>query len=561
MKSDTDKNKDELIQELMKLRKDVQQTHQLRMQLTSVQNAYDILKKRFDDRTKEFALECNERYQMQKALRMSKLIVERSPVILFRRPAEDRLHLEYISENLRRFGYSPEEFLSGALSFRDIIHPDDRDRIREEIEEYARADVEEYTQLYRCLTRSGDIRWVEDQTSVVRNEAGEKTHNQGILIDITKRKLVEDALRKSEEKYRRIVETAAEGFLLMDDKFVITDVNNACCRMFGRTRQEMIGKSPLDFASDKFKQFMHFNREAMQAQEYRESEGTIVAKNGRHIPVLVHGNTLRNDQGHVIGNMAFVTDMSEQKKALVLAGEVQKSLLPEENPCVRGFDIAGRNVSCDEIGGDYFDFFWRSDAQRGIFSVVVGDISGHGVDSALLMTTARGFLRMRASQPGTISEVITAMNHHLAQDVLETGRFMTLFYLTLDLEQKRLGWVRAGHDPALLYDPVQDKFEELKGDGIALGVKDDFTYMENIKAGLTNGQIIAIGTDGIWEAFNGQGEMFGKDRFRDVIRRKAGEPAGNILSAVYEDLHQFTMGQKSKDDITLVIIKVEDISR
>ncbi len=559
MNSDIQKTKDELIRELTSLRRNVQETDELRMRLSAAQAAYDSLKKRFDDRTQEFAQECNERYQMQKALRMSKLIIERSPVILFRRPAGDRLHLEYISENLRQFGYSPEEFLSGALSFRDIVHPDDRERVKNEIDEYARADVEEYSQLYRCLTKSGDIRWVEDQTSVVRNKAGEKTHNQGILIDITKRKLVEDALRKSEEKFRRIVETAAEGFLLMDENFIITDVNNACCRMLGRTRQELIGKSPLDFASNEFKQLMHFNREALQAQEYRESEGTIVAKDGRYIPVLVHGNTLRNDRGHVIGNMAFITDMSEHKKALILAGEVQKSLLPQEKPRVQGLDIAGRNVSCDEIGGDYFDYFWRRDAQRGTFSVVVGDISGHGVDSALLMTTARAFLRMRASQPGTLSEVISAMNHHLAQDVLETGRFMTLFYLTLDLEQKTLGWVRAGHDPALLYDPALDRFEELKGKGIALGVQDDFFYVENKKTGLAPGQIIAIGTDGIWEALNGQGEMFGKDRFREIIRRTAGEPAGNILSAVYDDLNQFTMGQKSKDDITLVIIKVDDL--
>lgn len=557
MNSDIQKTKDELIRELDTLRQNVQETDALRLKLTAAQDAYNSLKKRFDDRTQEFALECNERHQMQKALRMSKLIVERSPVILFRRPAGDHLHLEYISENLRQFGYSPKEFLSSALTFRDIVHPDDRERIKDEIDEYARADVEEYTQLYRCLTKSGDIRWVEDQTSVVRNEAGEKTHNQGILIDITKRKLVEDALRKSEEKFRRIVETAAEGFLLMDENFIITDVNNACCRMLGRTRQELIGKSPLDFASNEFKQVLQFNREALQGQEYRESEGTIIAKDGRPIPVLVHGNTLRNDRGDVIGNMAFITDMSEHKKALVLAGEVQKSLLPQEKPRVQGLDVAGRNVSCDEIGGDYFDYFWRSDAQRQSFSVVVGDISGHGVDSALLMTTARAFLRMRASQPGTLSEVISAMNHHLSQDVLQTGRFMTLFYLTLDLEQKTLGWVRAGHDPALLYDPASDRFEELKGKGIALGVQDDFFYMENKKSGLTPGQIIAIGTDGIWEALNGQGEMFGKDRFRAIIRRTAGEPAGHILSAVYDDLNQFTLGQKSKDDITLVIIKVD----
>jgi sigma-B regulation protein RsbU (phosphoserine phosphatase) len=136
---------------------------------------------------------------------------------------------------------------------------------------------------------------------------------------------------------------------------------------------------------------------------------------------------------------------------------------------------------------------------------------------------------------------------------------MTLFYMTIDPEQKRLAWVRAGHDPALFYDPVQDEFEELKGSGIALGVKDEFNYRENRKDGLANGQIIAIGTDGIWEALNHQGEMFGKDRLRDVIRGKAGESAADILASVYEELNLFTVGQKSEDDITLVVIKIDGL--
>ncbi len=559
MKSDLEKTQDELIHELVELRQKSQEADELRMKLDVAHDALNSLTKRFDDRTHEFAQECNERHKIKKDLRMSKLIVDRSPVILFRRPAGDRLHLEYISENLLQFGYSAEEFLTGRLNFRNIVHPDDRERIREEITEYANADVEEYTQVYRILAKSGEVRWVEDQTSVVRNEAGEKTHNQGILIDITKRKLAEDALRKSEEKYRRIVETAAEGFLLMDEKFVIADINNACIRMLGYTREELIGKTPLDFASDEFKQFMFFNREDLRAQETRESEGIMVTKDGRHIPVLLHGNTLRNDQGHIIGNMAFITNMTEHKKALKLAGEVQKSLLPQDKPIVKGLDVAGKNVSCDEIGGDYYDFLWRRESKKGPFSVVVGDITGHGVESALLMTTARAFLRMRVSQPGTVSEVITSMNHHLAQDVLETGRFMTLFYLTIDPEQKRMDWVRAGHDPALLYDPVRDEFEELKGEGIAIGIKDKFSYVENRRDGLTNGQIIAIGTDGIWEAFNRQGEMFGKTRLRNIIRKRAGESATNILNAVYDELNQFTMGKKSEDDITLVVIKVDGL--
>jgi sigma-B regulation protein RsbU (phosphoserine phosphatase) len=545
--------------ELDDLRQKAEEADELRASLKATQKAFDDLEKRFDDHTKKYVLECKERNNIQKALQMSKLIVDRSPVILFRRPAGKDSHLEYISENLLQFGYSPAEFISGERSYKDIVHPDDQEKVKKEIEEYANSDVAEYTQFYRCLTKSGDVRWVEDQTTVVRNDAGEKTHNQGILIDITKRKLVENALRKSEEKFRRIVETAAEGFFLMNESRLIMEVNKAFCRMLGYTREELIGRSPMDFTTDKLRQFMHLNREILQTQEYRESEGVVIAKDGRHIPVLIHANILRNDQGLVIGNMAFVTDMTVHKKALVLAGEVQKSLLPHDKPLVKGLDIAGRNVSCDEIGGDYYDFLWRRESKRGPFSVVVGDISGHGVDSALLMTTARAFLRMRASQPGTISEVITAMNHHLALDVLETGRFMTLFYLTIDPEKKCIDWVRAGHDPALLYDPLRDDFEELKGQGIALGVTDEFNYTQSQKAGLINGQIIAIGTDGIWEAFNRRGEMFGKERLRDVIRRKAGESASTILSSVYDELNEFTLGQKSEDDITLVVIKVDGL--
>jgi sigma-B regulation protein RsbU (phosphoserine phosphatase) len=352
------------------------------------------------------------------------------------------------------------------------------------------------------------------------------------------------------------VETAGEGFILMDEDLKIMDVNDAYCKLIGYSRDEIIGKTPMDLATEEFRHYMVNNREEILVTEYREFEGTVVAKDGRHVPILIHGNTLRGDRGEIIGNMAFITDMTEHKKALALAGEVQKSLLPQSKPDVQGLDIAGRNVSCDEIGGDYFDFLWRRENPDGPFTVAVGDITGHGVDSALLMTSARAFLRMRASQPGTMAEVITAMNRHLTRDVLETGRFMTLFYLTVDPQKDHMNWVRAGHDPAILYDPQQDAFEELKGSGVALGVNDSFEYDENYRKDLANGQIIAIGTDGIWEAFNKKGKMFGKKRFKDIIRQHAGAGADDILNAVYNEINQFTEGQKTEDDITLVIIKV-----
>ena len=368
----------------------------------------------------------------------------------------------------------------------------------------------------------------------------------------------EAALRKSEEKYRRIVTTAGEGFILMNEDLVITDANQAYCQMIGYNKNEILGKTPLDLATDDFKQFMQINQEKILSKEYRRFECSLVARDGRHIPVLVHGNTLRDDCGNIIGNMAFVTDMTEQKKALALAAEVQKSLLPQGSPQIQGLDVAGKNVSCEEIGGDYFDFLGKSEYPNAPFSIVVGDITGHGVDAALLMTSARAFLRMRAAQSGNISDIITEMNRHLALDVLDTGRFMTLFYMAIDPQNEHLQWVRAGHDPAILYDPNQNKFEELAGTGIALGIKDDFRYETYKKTGLANGQIVAIGTDGIWEACNPSGEMFGKKRFQRVIREYAKENAGNILSAVYDDLDHFTRGLKSEDDITLVVAKVQN---
>ena len=556
MKSEVEKSKDGLVQELNYLRRRAAEADELRRRLEDVQKASAEIKARYEARTAELDRECSERDQTAEALRLAEMIVDRSPVILFRRLAGDEPRLIYVSDNIRQMGYTAQEFLSGKIHFRDILHPDDFERMRVEIQAYAEKDVEEYTQYYRCLTKDGQVRWVEDQTTVVRDAAGIKTHNQGILVDITERKLAEDKLRKSEEKFRRIVETAGEGFILMDEDLVITDVNDAYCRLLGYPREELIGKTPLDLATDDFRQYMLTNKDTILAKQYREFEGSCVAKDGRIVPVLVHGNTLRDDQDKVIGNMAFVTDMTEHKKALELAGEVQKSLLPQEKPAVQGLDVAGKNVSCDEIGGDYYDFIWRRESKKGPFSVVVGDISGHGVDSALLMTTARAFLRMRASQPGSIAEIISAMNHHLTLDVLESGRFMTLFYLTVDPQKDRLHWVRAGHDPALIYDPASEQFEELKGDGVALGVNAEFNYTQNSKSGITDGQIIAIGTDGIWEAINHQGEMFGKDRFRDIIRRNAPAGAAGIINAVYSELSRFTKGRKMEDDITLVVIKI-----
>ena len=363
----------------------------------------------------------------------------------------------------------------------------------------------------------------------------------------------EQKVHASEDKYRRIVETAGEGFILMDDTHRIVDVNDSFCRLIGYARSDIIGRRPYDFGTEEFRQYCMSQKSKVMAIDYRRVQGRLIANSGREVPVLFHGNDLIASSGEHLGNVAFVTDMSEHFKSLKLAGEIQKTLMPQASPVVDGLDIAGFSQSCEEIGGDYFDYIDTGDGRP--LLVAVGDLTGHGVDAALLMTTARAFLRMRALQPGNLAAIVQDLNRHLTSDTRQSNRFMTLLLMAVDPAAAVVEWVRAGHDPAIHYDPQQDRFEDLRGPGLVLGLNEGVRYSSVRRSGFKSGQIVAIGTDGIWEARSTQGEMWGKTRFQDVIREQAAETAAVIVRRVFEHLKAFTRGTLPEDDKTLVVIK------
>ena len=239
-------------------------------------------------------------------------------------------------------------------------------------------------------------------------------------------------------------------------------------------------------------------------------------------------------------------------RALGVAHEVQQSLLPDKDPTLQGFDIAGKSLYCDETGGDYYDFIRVSDNR---LAVVVGDVSGHGVSSALLMATARALVMLRASMPGPTASIINDVNKHLSLDTYETGNFMTFFYCELNEMSHEICWVRAGHDPALIYNPESNDFDELKGKGLALGLDYTFEYEESQRL-LSLNQVILIGTDGIWEMRNDLGEMFGKDRLKKIIRDNNSVTAKEMLAVIGEALEKFRGSAQLEDDVTMVVIKV-----
>ena len=244
------------------------------------------------------------------------------------------------------------------------------------------------------------------------------------------------------------------------------------------------------------------------------------------------------------------------KHSLSLAMEVQQNLLPKSDPIVAGLDISGKSIYCDETGGDYYDFLEADREQDGKIGVIVGDVSDHGIPSALLMATVRAHIRQRCSVSENVSQIMADVNRKLAQDVQDSGRFMTLFYSQIDRHNNIIRWVNAGHDPAILYDPEQDPFGELNGgSNLALGVLEDAEYTE-LQQNIAPGQIIVIATDGIWEARGPNDEMFGKERIYEIIRQNASAPAKDIQHAIFDSLRRFGKGAKLEDDMTLVVVKV-----
>ncbi len=286
------------------------------------------------------------------------------------------------------------------------------------------------------------------------------------------------------------------------------------------------------------------------------NEGSIFQFHPKPCPAV----KLRQAIQSAIGEYRKVTSDQKQlrdfKSSLAQASEVQQKLMPKSDPQVDGFDIAGKSIWCDETGGDYYDFLYPAVNGEKRIGIVVGDVIHHGIPSALLMTTARAFLRERVNTPPSeCAAIISDVNKRLVQDVEELNLFMTMFYGEIDIKEKMIRWVKAGHEPAILYAPGTDSYVLLAGEGLPLGVMEDAVYKESQKQ-INSGQIILIGTDGIKEAVDTHGEMFGNERLLDVIRDNADQPAREILDNVFESLNDFRHPLEADDDQTLVVIKV-----
>jgi sigma-B regulation protein RsbU (phosphoserine phosphatase) len=276
-------------------------------------------------------------------------------------------------------------------------------------------------------------------------------------------------------------------------------------------------------------------------------------------PLRVQG---RDEVAELTRNFNKMSQQLQQRLALKesinIAREVQQNLLPKGSLEIEGVAISGISLYCDETGGDYLDIMRCSDNPEKVI-VIVGDVVGHGLGAALLMASIRALLRCRISLPGGPAEVIRDVNRLLYKDTSSSGSFVTLFYLEIDKSKDVIQWIRAGHEPAMIYTRGAGRITELKGRGLALGVDSDWVYECSSFPIPQEEQIILLGSDGAWEVENHKGQQFGKRRIEEILTASSDKSADDILKAITAQIASFRGDVPQNDDITLAVIKTSSL--
>lgn len=266
---------------------------------------------------------------------------------------------------------------------------------------------------------------------------------------------------------------------------------------------------------------------------------------------------LENEQKMQAERDTLVREMAKKNTELAIAAEIQQSFLPKTIPKVEGFDVVGKSVMAKEVGGDFFDVIPFEVVALGNrrMGILIADVSGKGIPAALFMALSRIIVRVNATwHRDEPAKAIHDANNLIAADAT-AGMFVTLFYGVLDHEKQTITYVNAGHNPPILYRAADRTLSELEATGIAMGAVENAAY-QSTACPLASGDVLVLYTDGITEANNENGEMYGEARLQETIRSSAKSPAKEILDRILADVNAFCGSAPQYDDITLMVIRV-----
>jgi len=240
----------------------------------------------------------------------------------------------------------------------------------------------------------------------------------------------------------------------------------------------------------------------------------------------------------------------EMERAMQIARDIQRGLLPHGPPSIEGFDIAGFSEPADDTGGDTYDFLALGD---GRWLLAVADASGHGIGPALVIAQTRAMLRAIGLQGSDVPAVLQTTNDLLCRDL--EGRFVTCFLGMLDPAAGGLTYASAGHGPLLFYSRQGDEFSEWSATGLPLGIMAETDFEKVVIERFAPGDFFVITTDGFFEAANPDGELFGIPRMTGQLRRDRDLSGEQMIYNLRTAVSDFTQGRPQADDLTAVVIR------
>ena len=410
------------------------------------------------------------------------------------------------------------------------------------------------------IRRNGgpDGGWISSSSRPIVSDRGRTVGGVVTFRDITARK------RQLERHHllSKIVEETADAVMVTDKTGNIEYVNAAFEHTTGFSRSDVLGENPRILKSGLHTQ--NFYEELwsglLQGEVFR---GTLTdrRKNGE---VYLSSQTitpLKTPDGAISHLVSIARDVTERRaltvleNGLALARQVQRRLFPTSPPEVPGLDAWGVSIPAHATGGDYFDFLALPGGSLGL---VIGDVSGHGFDSAIIMAQTRALVRAAACDEADPARILSKANTLLVPDLGE-NRFVSMIVVELNPRTRAMRYANAGHASGYVLDGTGKVKMELRSTGVVLGLFDEAAFVTEEGPELECGDLLVLFTDGVTEAEAPDGAMCGAGFALDVVRSCADRPSSEILDTLCEAIRGFAEGHPQQDDVTAVVCRILDL--
>ncbi|MGV3720919.1 MAG: SpoIIE family protein phosphatase [Actinomycetota bacterium] len=478
--------------------------------------------------------------------------------------AEGRL--SYVNQRLAEMLRYPIHELLGRLAV-DFVFAEDRAEAERMLA--LRRERPPQQLEFRLCRKDNTAFWVIIAISPIRDERGEYAGTLALLTDINERKATEEALRASEQLLRRVLDTLPVGVWIAEGQGRLINGNPAGHRIWAGARYtglEDYGEykgwwadTHQPIAADEWALARAISRGETSINEVIEIE----AFDGTHKIIHNSAMPLRDAGGEITGAIVVNADVTEQRRLEAerrtalerekrIANELQECFRPSVPPHLPGYELGhAYRAALDEarLGGDFYDVFPLGE---GRFGIVMGDVSGKGLDAAVHTVTAKYFLRGYAAEYADPVQVVRLLNEVLAAEISETY-FLTLFYGVLEARTGRLRYVNAGHEPALVLMPGRKTPVLLHATGPLVGAFPGLDYEEQVIE-LEFGASLLLYTDGVSEARRDD-RFLKTEGVADILLANSSSHQGqDLVNHVLADVRTFAGGEL-RDDVTLLLVQ------